>query len=96
MDSPEYKKVSRRAKRGLFNIAIELTNVVRELALVGIRRRHPDFSSEQVSQELARYIYRLNRSRKIEEFRGEFHPRDTEIDNDLDMSAVWRLERTIG
>jgi hypothetical protein len=45
---------------GRFNIAAELTNVVRELARAGIRRRHPDFTPEQVSNELARFTYRLD------------------------------------
>jgi hypothetical protein len=49
---------------GRFNIAAELTNVVRELARAGIRKRHPEYSSEQVSKELARYIYPLNTARE--------------------------------
>jgi hypothetical protein len=44
---------------GRFNVAVELTNVTRELARAGIRTRHPDFTPEQVSRELTRYLYGL-------------------------------------
>jgi len=52
---------------GRFNIAAELTNAVRELARVGIRRRHPGYSPEQISAELARYIYRVSRTNTTRE-----------------------------
>lgn len=42
---------------GRFRIAAELTNVVRDLARAGIRKRHPDYSPEQVADELVRMIY---------------------------------------
>ena len=44
---------------GRFNIAAELTNVVREMSRAGIRKRHPEYTSEQVSAELVWYIYGL-------------------------------------
>jgi hypothetical protein len=67
--SPEAAAIQHEAYRrigsvGRFNIAAELTNVVRELARAGIRKRHPEYSSEQVSKELARYIYPLNTARE--------------------------------
>jgi len=44
---------------GRFYIAAELTNVTRDLARAGIRKRNPDFTPEQVSRELMRYLYGL-------------------------------------
>jgi len=63
--SPEAAAIQEEAYRrigpsGRFNIAADLSNVVRDLARAGIRLRHPEYTSEQVSKELARYIYRLN------------------------------------
>jgi hypothetical protein len=57
--TPEAAAIQEAAYRrigptGRFNIAAELSNVVRELARAGIRRRHPDYTAEQISEELAR------------------------------------------
>ena len=43
---------SRRAQ-----IAVELSDAVRETALAGIRRRHPEYSDEQVRAEFLRIVY---------------------------------------
>lgn len=45
---------------GRFRIAAELTNAIRDMARAGIRKRNPEYTSEQVSKELCWYIYRLN------------------------------------
>jgi hypothetical protein len=45
---------------GRFKVAAELTNAVRELARAGIRRRHPEYTDEQVARQMASYIYGLN------------------------------------
>ena len=45
---------SRRAQ-----IAVELSDAVRETALSGIRRRHPDYTDEQVRSTFLRIVYRL-------------------------------------
>jgi hypothetical protein len=42
---------------GRFHIAAELTNVTRDLARAGIRRRNPDLTPDQVARELTRYLY---------------------------------------
>jgi len=43
---------SRRAQ-----IAVELSDAVRETALAGIRRRHPDYTEEQVKSTFLRLVY---------------------------------------
>ena len=63
--TPEAAAIQEAAYRqlgphGRFQIAAELTNVVRELAQAGIRKRHPDYTPEQVSKQLARQIYGLS------------------------------------
>ena len=45
---------------GRFHVAVELSNVVRELARAGLRKRHPEYTAEQVSRQLAWHIYKLN------------------------------------
>jgi hypothetical protein len=45
---------SRRAQ-----IAVELSDAVRETALAGIRRRHPDYTDEQVKSAFLRLVYDL-------------------------------------
>ncbi|HEV7768752.1 MAG TPA: hypothetical protein VGQ76_27415 [Thermoanaerobaculia bacterium] len=45
---------SRRAQ-----IAVELSDAVRETTLAGIRRRHPDYSEEQVRSEFLFIVYRI-------------------------------------
>jgi hypothetical protein len=45
---------------GRFRVAAELSNVVRELARAGIRKRHPEYTAEEVSKQLTWYVYRLN------------------------------------
>jgi hypothetical protein len=63
--TPEAAAIQHEAYRrigsaGRFNIAAELTNIIRDMALAGIRRRHPEFTPEQVSAQLVWYIYRQN------------------------------------
>jgi len=50
----------RMGASGRFHVAAELSNVVRELARAGIRRRHPEYTAEQVSKQLVWLIYQLN------------------------------------
>lgn len=45
---------------GRFRIAAELTNAVREIARARIRKRHPEYTPEQVARQLALSIYGLN------------------------------------
>jgi hypothetical protein len=40
-------------------IAVELSDAVRETTLAGIRRRHPDYSAEQVKSTFIRIVYGL-------------------------------------
>jgi hypothetical protein len=56
----QYESYRRLGPAGRFNVAAELTNVVREMARAGIRKRHPEYTPEQVSRQLAWYIYRLD------------------------------------
>jgi len=53
----QQEAVRRLGPSGRFNVAAELTNMVRELARAGIRRRHPEYDADRVSKELARIIY---------------------------------------
>lgn len=47
---------SRRAQ-----IAADLSDAVRETTLAGIRRRHPDYSDDQVRAEFLRIVYGIER-----------------------------------
>jgi hypothetical protein len=38
-------------------IAVELSDAVRETAIAGIRRRHPEFSESQVRSEFLNLLY---------------------------------------
>lgn len=38
-------------------IAVELSDAVRETALAGIRRRHPDYSERKVRDTFLRVVY---------------------------------------
>ena len=63
--SPEAAALQHEAYRrlgpsGRFTVAAELTNVVRDLSRAGIQRRHPEYSAEQVSNELVRFLYGLS------------------------------------
>lgn len=63
--SPEAAAIQHEAYRrlgpeGRFRVAADLTNTVRELARTGIRRRHPEYTAEEGSAELVRFIYRLS------------------------------------
>lgn len=63
--SPEVAAIQHEGYRrmgpsGRFRAAAELTNFVREFARAGIRKRHPEYSEEQVTRELARLVYQLN------------------------------------
>lgn len=42
---------------GRLHVALELSDLVRSLALAGMRRRHPDRSEEQLVEALARELY---------------------------------------
>ena len=51
-----YRKAgpSRRAQ-----IAVELSDAVRATTLAGIRRRHPDYTEEEVKADFLRIVYRV-------------------------------------
>jgi len=55
-----YRQVgpSRRAQ-----IAVELSDAVRDTALAGIRRRHPDYSEEEVALSFLRMVYGFGKKR---------------------------------
>lgn len=59
----QYECYRRVGPSGRFAAAVELTNVVRELARAGIRMRHPEYTTEEVSNELASIVYRQNPKR---------------------------------
>jgi hypothetical protein len=42
---------------GRLKIALELSNFVHALAETGIRKRHPEYTAEQVTRALARQLY---------------------------------------
>jgi hypothetical protein len=42
---------------GRLKIALQLSNIVHALAEIGIRKRHPEYTAEQVTEALARQIY---------------------------------------
>jgi hypothetical protein len=47
-------------KAGRLKIAFQLSDLVRALAQAGIRKRNPDYTTEQVVAALSRQIYRLD------------------------------------
>jgi len=47
----------RMTGRQRIQIAAEMSDVVRDLALAGIRARHPEWSNEQRLRELVRYAF---------------------------------------
>lgn len=49
-----YRKLDSRARA---DIAVELSDAVRETAVAGIRRRHPDYTDEQVWRALRIILY---------------------------------------
>jgi hypothetical protein len=49
-----YRKVDSRARA---QIAVELSDAVRETAVAGIRRRHPDYTDEEVMRGLRIILY---------------------------------------
>ena len=49
----------RMGPSGRFAVATELSNIVREFARAGIRKRHPDYDAAQVATELVWNVYRL-------------------------------------
>ena len=55
-----YRQVgpSRRAQ-----IAAELSDAVRETALAGVRRRHPDYSEREVALSFLRMVYGFGKER---------------------------------
>jgi hypothetical protein len=55
----QYEAYRRLGSVGRFYVAAQLTNVTREMARAGIRKRHPEYTPEQVSEQLAWYIYRI-------------------------------------
>ena len=42
---------------GRLNAALELSNLARSFAEAGIRRRHPEYTDDQIAPELARELY---------------------------------------
>lgn len=42
---------------GRLKIALDLSNFVHALAEIGIRKRHPEYTAEQVTAALARQLY---------------------------------------
>lgn len=60
----QYEGYRRIGPAGRFAAAAELTNVVRELARAGIRKRHPEYTAEEVSNELVSIVYRVSASRR--------------------------------
>ena len=42
---------------GRLRIALDLSNIAHALAETGIRKRHPEYTAEQVTAALARQIY---------------------------------------
>jgi len=49
-----YRKLDSRARA---RIAVELSDAVRETALAGIRRRHPEYNDEEVWRDLRIILY---------------------------------------
>ena len=52
----------RLGKVGRLKIAFQLTDLVRALAVAGIRKRNPDYTHEQIMSALMRQLYGLNPS----------------------------------
>jgi hypothetical protein len=44
-------------------IAVDLSEAVRQTALAGIRSRHPEYSEEEIAREFIRVVYGIGRSR---------------------------------
>jgi hypothetical protein len=44
-------------KIGRLKVALELTDLVRALAVAGIRKRNPDYTPQQVIEALSRQLY---------------------------------------
>ena len=44
-------------------IAVELSDAVRETTIAGIRRRHPQYSERDVSRSFLRLVYGFGKSR---------------------------------
>lgn len=68
---PEAAAVQEEAYRHLGNmgrlkIAFELSNLVRDLAQAGIRKRNPEYTAGQVIEALSRQLYRVD-ARQIED-----------------------------
>jgi hypothetical protein len=60
--SPEAARIHLELYRALgpsgrAHIAVELSDAVRETALSGIRRRHPEYSDEEVSHAFLTLLY---------------------------------------
>jgi hypothetical protein len=55
-----YRQVgpSRRAQ-----IAVQLSDAVRDTALAGIRRRHPEYSEQEVALSFLRLVYGIGKER---------------------------------
>ena len=49
---------SRRAQ-----IAVELSDAVRDTTLAGIRRRHPEYSEQEVARSFLRLVYGFSKER---------------------------------
>jgi len=49
---------SRRA-----TIAAELSDAVRETSLAGLRRRHPEYSDDELARAFLRFVYGYEKSR---------------------------------
>jgi hypothetical protein len=60
----QHEGYRRMGPSGRFRAAAELTNFVREAARAGIRMRHPEYSEDQVTRELARIVYQLSADRR--------------------------------
>jgi hypothetical protein len=43
---------------GRVRVAVELSDAVRETAMTGIRRRHPEYSESEVRDAFMRIVYR--------------------------------------
>jgi hypothetical protein len=48
---------------GRVRIAVELSEAVRQTALAGIRRRHPEFSEDEVADAFLMLLYGFGRKR---------------------------------
>jgi hypothetical protein len=55
----QYEAYRRLGPAGRFNVAAELTNFSREMARAGMLRRHPDSTADELSKQLAWYLYHV-------------------------------------